>query len=163
MICEECGFDKPLVADRGHGIRRCVDCSEKNYKSTQRAYYERNREAVKQRTTLAQTNRLAAWVEYFKSIHGDNLACECCGISLAWPGSSTDKTNIVHFDHRHGGIASVKKSPTKWIRSRWPTDDNKRIFDACDFGLLCNRCNRCLPTERRGEWLLQALEYHGKK
>jgi hypothetical protein len=160
MVCEECGLDKPLVANRGYNIRRCLDCSDLNYRKKQREYYERNRDAVKARTTQAQADRLAAWVEHFKSIYGIVPFCQCCNKKLNWPGEGDDKSTSVHFDHRHGGIESIKTAPTKWFRSRRPTEENIKIFDDCDFGLLCTDCNRCLPTQDRGEWLHKALKYY---
>ena len=162
MICLDCNTEKPIeefTADRGKSIRRCKLCSLRLKKLQKRKYYDRNTQLAKDCTTANQSDRIAAWALYLQNKYGDPI-CECCNKILSWPGKS--KSGSVHFDHRHGGTEVINTAPTKWMRCRRPTLENITIFESCDFGILCDDCNRCLPTANRGEWLKKALEYYDK-
>lgn len=162
MFCSDCQSEKLIeefTANRGKSIRRCKLCSIKLEKLQKRKYYERNIQLAKIRTTANQADRIAEWALYLQNKYSDPF-CECCNKKLFWPGKG--KSGSVHFDHRHGGIEVITGGPTTWMRCRRPTLDNIAIFESCDFGILCDDCNRCLPTMNRGEWLKKALEYYDK-
>lgn len=104
-------------------------------------------------------NRQKEWKRYFQNKFGDPF-CECCHKALLWPGSE-NKLDTVHFDHRRGD-EMIKQSPAFWTRDHAVTLENIAIFESCDFGILCNRCNMLLPTDNRLEWLEKATEYAKK-
>ena len=92
------------------------------------------------------------WLKYFSSKYGDEINCQACNISLTWFGD-----NQV-FDHRHGGN-EVISSPAHWLSIHMPTKENILIWESCDFGILCNKCNRCIPTIDRINWLENVTRY----
>lgn len=158
--CEVCGLDKPLVANRGKSIRRCTDCSILNIQKVKQKYYERNKQHIKERSRHNKIDRLVEWITYFKKKYGKIPFCQCCSKQLTWHGDC--KLTAVHFDHRHGGSETIKGSPAKWFFGRRATLENIKIFDSCDFGILCGECNMNLPTRNRGQWLQQAFIYYEK-
>jgi len=103
---------------------------------------------------------LKEWELYFISKYGE-LVCEICGRKLRFynPGMKYDKKETVHFDHRNGGKEIIKGSPKVWLRSHNPTKENIELWQSCGFGLLCDLCNRMLPTKDREQWILQAYNY----
>lgn len=128
----------------------------------QRAYYLRNTERIKERTRVFMDARMSDWRDYLQSRYGDPV-CQLRDKQLMWFGLTNKKSTTVHFDHRHGGIEPIDCQPTKWMRARHCTPKNQAIFEECDFGLLCNVCNRMLPTLNRDQWLAKLEEYHGTK
>ena len=128
---------------------------------SKRSYYLRNREKVKERSRRFMDARMSDWRDYLQSYYGDP-ECQLCDKKLMWFGLTNDKATIVHFDHRRGGIEYIKCQPTKWMRARHCTPENQVLFESCDFGILCNVCNRMLPTLNRNEWLAKLEEYHGQ-
>ncbi len=107
-----------------------------------------SRKATKKRY---HSSRRQSWNEYFVELYGERPSCEVCQCSLKW--------DQVIFDHRHGGTAPIKGKPSNWLRSHWCDDQNIAIWQASDFGVLCNRCNVNLPTKGRLDWLRNALDY----
>lgn len=159
MKCDVCDLEKQdsdFVANRGKKVRRCRLCALANCKITQRKYYKDNASLVKDRTTKSQAQRISEWATYFQSKYGDPF-CECCNKALRWAGQDK-KSESVHFDHRRGNEV-INTSPTKWIRCRRATPTNIAVFESCNFGILCDDCNRCLPTHNRMQWLKKAMTY----
>ena len=72
----------------------------------------------------------------------------------------------------HGDVLTVLKqmpdesvqmcvtSPPYWGLRDYGND--AQIWDDCDFGILCNRCNLLLPTKDRKEWLKNVTRYINK-
>jgi hypothetical protein len=130
---------------------------EADYK---RAYYQRNVERVKARSRRFMDARMSDWRDYLQSRYG-KPSCQLCDKQLMWFGLTPDKSSTVHFDHRHDGIEPIACQPTKWMRTRHCTPENQAIFEKCDFGILCDACNRMLPTRNRSQWLAKLEAYHG--
>lgn len=63
------------------------------------------------------------------------------------------------IDHRHGDNEPIKGTPRSFYEKRPFNERNLKTWEECNFGILCNRCNFCLPTRNRAEWLLAALDY----
>lgn len=126
-----------------------------------RSYYLRNKEKVIERSRRFMEARMSDWREYLQSYYGDPV-CQLCDKELMWFGLTSNKATTVHFDHRYGGTESIDCQPTKWMRARYCTPENQAIFEECDFGILCNVCNRMLPTLNRDQWLAKLEEYHGE-
>lgn len=95
---------------------------------------------------------LSLWKEIFKDSN-----CEVCNKVLIF--RSNDKNTSMHFDHRMNGLEIIKKSPGAWLGSHPPNDKNLAIWNSCNFGKLCHRCNASLPTLNRKEWLIKVIEY----
>jgi hypothetical protein len=97
--------------------------------------------------------RLSTWSKVIPSI----VNCGCCGCRISF--EPRPDMGIIHFDHRSGGTEAIDKTPRKWLKNHPPTIENIKIWESCDFGFLCIRCNQLLPTRNRVEFLKNALKY----
>ena len=95
---------------------------------------------------------LKRWTEYLPK----NPTCEICGKKLFY--FSGDNKKSVCFDHKNGKLP-IKENPSSWTRQREPTHENIGIWNKCNFGVLCNQCNRRLPTKNREEWIKKVTKY----
>lgn len=97
------------------------------------------------------------WAEYFTKRYGGHPECELCGKQLEWTGRSG---NFVTFDHRNGGEEYIKLGPSSW-KSQVFSLKNIKLWESCDFGILCTRCNSNLPTNliKRRERLTRFITY----
>jgi hypothetical protein len=98
-----------------------------------------------------QVKILAEWKDIVKSIYGE-FRCQCCGCQVGWYRAGNGKSmNTLTLDHRTGNEA-IECPPYDYLRVNYPTDENIALFESCDFGMLCSRCNRKLgPPEGRME------------
>lgn len=135
----------------------------KQYKSpASKRWFDKNRLRKNESNRVTKMRYLIAWRAYCQSKFGDPK-CEICHRALVW--FSGDITNSVNFDHRHGGDASIKTkregraSVNNWLRTRPCNEKNIKIFESCDFGILCQRCNQFLPTINREDWMRRAIRY----
>lgn len=85
--------------------------------------------------------------------------CGVCGKVLFFKGHSQKET--IHFDHRKENCA-IKCKLSNWLMSNFRTPKNQRIWDSCDFGILCHWCNMFIPTKNRKEWLRKVAKYVNK-
>jgi len=70
-----------------------------------------------------------------------------------------DFVRAINFDHRNGGKESIKGNPSSWLDRHICNKENIKIWKSCDFGTLCIRCNRMLPTKKRKEWFQRVKKY----
>ena len=104
-----------------------------------------------------QVRYQSAWQKYFKHSYGHEPTCQVCSKQLTW--DIGDKLSIVNFDHRHGGNEVIRCSPSHWWKRRPCSPENVRIWQDCDFGILCHNCNRALPTKNRLAWIQSVVKY----
>lgn len=95
------------------------------------------------------------WSIFFKNEYG---RCQICDVKLSY--TKNDKVPTVTFDHRHGN-EFIKCKPSSFVRTHPCNDKYMRIWRACDFGILCRRCNAVLPTKNRTAWLTDVVQYVG--
>jgi hypothetical protein len=97
------------------------------------------------------------WLPYLKTKYGNPPKCQCCGKKLSW----TTKVRIlmVHLDHQNGGEELIKRTPMSWVGKNRFCEKNTKIFELCDFGVLCHSCNKSLPTKNRAMWLKSVTDY----
>lgn len=86
--------------------------------------------------------------------------CEICGVRLVF--NSRNSNTSIHFDHTQENC-DIKVSPMTWLIRRAYNEINKKIWLRCNFGWLCGKCNRALPTIGREKWLKKALQYAERK
>lgn len=163
--CPRCGLNKPLdefYKNRNRKIpysgyckkchcKVCSDGAKKKY-SEIKAY---NRKLFEK--------YLGGWKEYFKNKYGENPKCEVCGKTLSFDsltsyGNCNGKRTDICFDHKHRNV-EIKTSPSNWFHKRVCSARNIAIWESCNFGLLCIKCNSLLPTDNREEWLELAIKY----
>jgi hypothetical protein len=162
MICRVCNQTLPLndfPANRGqavNGLFRCKSCSKREETLAKDKHYAANKEIIKKRSTAFHKARQTEWNTYFQNQYGDPY-CQICDKKLEW--HSGNKSLSVHFDHKHGlGISELAK-PSTWLRVRYCTPENISVFENCDFGILCNHCNRVIPTLNRKQWVDKLVKY----
>jgi hypothetical protein len=85
------------------------------------------------------------WLKYFRIYFGAKPVCSLCRKRLYWTHKEHGKR--VCFDHRTGSEPIKSKSPRTWIQNRPCNDENKAIFEKCNFGILCRACNLLLPSD----------------
>lgn len=128
---------------------KIIERSRRNFKIR----YAKDKVKLNKRRHEIRAEILASWsgIIPFESL------CQICGKKVYF--NNKDQKNAVHFDHRRNNSESIKCSPVNWLRTKRYTIENKKIWDSCDFGILCLKCNINLPTIGRIEWLKKALEY----
>jgi hypothetical protein len=154
--CPRCKTEKPISAfyKRLGGLVARSYCKECEKIDTAR-YRPSIRENEKRRRRI----KIQAWYEWFKGVYGENPKCQCCGTEMVWyAGNKKKMLNAVVFDHRNGGNEPIKHLHA-WLTGRDVNERNTKIILSCDFGVICKRCNICLPTKNRVEWLNNAKKY----
>jgi hypothetical protein len=116
-------------------------------------YQKKYRKNLNKYQSKFYIKNLEEWKEYFIKF----VKCEICGKSISFNSGSIKKS--IHFDHRMGGVESIKGSPTFWLYRHRRNKKNETIWNSCNFGKLCYRCNKFLPTVDREKWLKKALKY----
>lgn len=82
--------------------------------------------------------------------------CQICEEKIYFMNRNSKKA--IHFDHRIDGCTIVG-SPTQWLLKHNYNKKNKDIWDSCNFGMLCGKCNRALPTKDRRMWVFNVMKY----
>ena len=152
--CWRCKKDLPITSfwkDKGRKdgfCHACKDCMSK----VDYDWRKRNKERVNLRTRTRRRRCVDSWRGYFSKF----MHCECCGKTVHFSsGSSKDS---ICFDHRRGGEA-IKGQPTNWLQSTIRTPASQLLWESCDFGKLCQRCNSMLPSKNRKEFIRMVMKY----
>lgn len=114
-------------------ISKCIECVKK---------YDNNPKAKARRRkhrNLSRKEWEIALQQRFGTPH-----CQICGRQLRWFGNG--KTESVHWDHRNGYDST--RHPSDILRCRY-SEERFNEFIARNYGILCNSCNRGLPTDLR--------------
>ena len=108
--------------------------------------------ALRNHNEFSENNR-NNWKKYFKS---KNLLpiCEICGKKLKF----FDGRLGVNFDHKKKDLL-IKVSPSIWLGTHKVSKENIKIFESCNFGILCSECNNFLPTEDRERLMKGLVKY----
>ena len=142
--------------DTKNDLRQCDKCgtikSLKDFPRSKRCYLGRSGSCK-----ICKVKYRDTWLPYFIKKYGEHPLCTICNKILTW--EIKDKIKKAHFDHRHGGSEAIAMSPSTWYQARFCTKENIRIFESCDFGILCVRCNSNIPTKDRKEWLQKITKY----
>lgn len=128
----------------------------KKYRETHKEYfreYDKNRKGEKSiNDRLIKAARINSWIGYIPK----ETNCEICGKKIFFKGHVLGET--IHFDHKHEN-SIIKENPSHWIRRKFRTKENQKIWESCKFGFLCRDCNTRLPTKNRKEWIRKADKY----
>lgn len=132
----------------------CKECHTKKRKEYQLKHIDERKAYAKE---FFKQNMLS-WATYFPK----EMFCEICGVSLYF--NKKDKMHSVHFDHINKETEKIIwLCPGQWLRHHPCTLANIEIWESCNFGKLCHRCNAFLPTENREEYLLKVMKYVNSK
>lgn len=159
-------LNKEKISERGKKYYRL---NKERIAIVTKKYRQENREKIKERSKqYYQKNRdkclnrySSGWIYYFNK-RNPNPKCEICEKELRYfsrqRGQKAQDSICVNFDHKKNGLP-IKQCPSHWIRSHRPSIENIAIWEFCNFGVLCNRCNIMLPTENRKKWIEKATQY----
>lgn len=144
---------RPAHSTRGVILMKFLS-QEKLYR---REYLKRNREKANRWAKKTRERFRREWANFFQSIYGDPT-CQLCGYPLTYIGST--QIDGIHWDHRNGGRATIKCT-SRFIRSHACNSENQRLWLSCDFGMLCWKCNRILPTDltARKQFIRNLIKY----
>lgn len=82
--------------------------------------------------------------------------CEICGIKIYF--NNGNRKLAIHFDHRDENVP-IKEMPSQWLLSHKRTLENERLWTSCNFGMLCGKCNRNIPTKNRRNYVAKLNKY----
>jgi hypothetical protein len=82
--------------------------------------------------------------------------CQICGKEIYFNRKIIQ--DCICFDHKHENCA-IKTNPSYWLPLHPRTPENQKIWESCDFGMLCNRCSCNLPTKNRKEVVTNINQY----
>lgn len=120
-----------------------------------RAHYKNNVEQSRIKGERYMSRCVKSWAEYIP----ESTRCQVCGKIIFFKNHPRKET--IHFDHKHDTCA-IKITPATWMLRKVRTEANQKIWDSCDFGMLCLDCNKRLPTKNRKEWLEKVIAYVNK-
>ncbi len=121
-------------------------------------YRQSNFEKIAKRNEAQRQEYISDWVNYFKNKYGESPKCRVCGRDLEWKLNGKRTSKSVCFDHKSNGLL-IKRSPYCWYQTHSCNDRNIKVWEQCNFGILCCRCNFFLPTENREKWFEQIKQY----
>jgi hypothetical protein len=124
------------------------------YREYAKRYAAANREYLNNSTRRHRKANIDSWRGYFAG----KSRCQLCGRRVVYSSGISKKS--IHFDHRNGGSEIIKGSPMSWFGGHPRNKVNEKILESCNFGILCFRCNKFLPTEDRTLWLENAMRYN---
>ena len=126
---------------------------KRSCQSYSKKYYKLNKSQIDKRLEKYHEKRRLEWDKVLPKVSN----CEVCGKNLYLRHKDRKKT--IHFDHRHGGTEAIKVAPSTWIKNNGLSKKTKKVFDSCDFGILCGWCNKHIPTKDRLVWLNKLTNY----
>ncbi len=158
--CNKClQFKFESKFNRSNNTKRPVQYTCKLcLKSVGERYYKENKKLLYKKSRKFRKKYIAQWYEWLKSEYGNPVHCEICNKTLFF--DSGNKRQRPHFDHRDGGKELIG-SPPSAVYALKITEERKNLFRSCDFGILCDDCNKFLPTnlEKRNNILIGIIKY----
>ena len=121
--------------------------------TTDAKYYRKHRKKRLLQAAIRRNEYLTEWEGFIPKVYN----CEICGKEIYF--HNKDITKAIHFDHRHEGEESIKTSPFSFLQTHKRTPALEKIWVECDFGKLCTKCNKLMPTLHRKEWLEKVNKY----
>ena len=134
-----------------------------------REYYHRNKERIAKLRAASYLNHkedysrrwhewrdqnVKSWEGFFPIV----TPCQMCGVPIRYNCKDTNKS--IHFDHTREDVP-IKIRPSSWLVRNRRTPENEAIWKSCNFGMLCGRCNRRLPTAGREQFIKDVVRYWG--
>jgi 5-methylcytosine-specific restriction endonuclease McrA len=146
--------ERKAQTDRKYAIENRVKIAmyhKKHYRDNIERY-RKNIKAWKEKNKQHYLKLLGSWEGFIPK----ETTCQVCGKTIYF--NVRNHNLAIHFDHRRGNEV-IMGSPALWLRGNRRTPEKEVIWKSCDFGMLCQNCNRMIPTNNRKEFLLKALEY----
>lgn len=165
--CSKCGelkcikdFDKYYCNKTKNTYYRsyCIDCikliSKNQYNKNKKWWknnYMKNKDKIDKRQKAYVKELLKNWHQWLKKTYGYPVECSLCNTELYF--GHKDKRKVPHFDHRRGKIEEIKYNPSSIFKLKM-TKERQELFKSCQFGILCDKCNKGLPTDLKTRRLI---------
>lgn len=159
-ICQKCNklksieeFDKYKNRERKEKYYRsyCKECIKligneqyNKHKNWYKKYYDKNKKKIDMYNSKFFTNKQKIWHKWLKETYGYPVKCSLCEIKLYF--GNKDKRKVPHFDHRRGKLEAIKYNPSSIFKLKM-TKERQELFKSCQFGILCDECNKGLTPD----------------
>lgn len=166
-ICKKCNklktikeFDKYKRKGRKEQYCRsyCITCikdiSKNQYNKNKvwwKMNYIKNKKKIDIYTSKFFTDKRKIWNVWLKKEYGYPVKCFLCKIKLYF--GHKDKRKVPHFDHKRGKLEAIKYTPSSIFKLKM-TKKRQELFKSCHFGILCDKCNKGLPTDLKTRRLI---------
>lgn len=143
---------KNIEARRAYQKKWRLDNRE-HHQIISKKWRELNKDKRKKYELIRDKIYMGSWEDYIPSVTN----CEMCNDEIKF--HSKDVWKAIHFDHRDEGKEPIKESPTNWMQRHKRNSENEAIWKECNFGMLCYKCNKFLPTIGRKQHLINSIRY----
>jgi len=136
------------MAERTEYYKKWSDRPENRKRIIERSkeYYYSHRDKMIKRSKEWRNDNITSWEKVIPKVN----RCQVCGKRILF--NTGDKRNTVHFDHRNNGKEKIKEHPSTWLRNNKYSIENEKIWNSCNFGVVCELCNKFMPTGGRKKW-----------
>lgn len=124
----------------------------KQQKGYLKEYYIKNKSEILKQQKEHRKNNLKSW-EGFISLRNN---CQICGKEIYF--NKRNRNNAIHFDHKSENVP-IKINPSEWLIIHKKTSKTQKIWESCNFGVLCSKCNSSLPTKNRRQFVINSIRY----
>lgn len=116
-------------------------------------YRQKNKVEISMKNKKDRNRFLRTWEGYIPK----KTICPICRKEIFF--NKRNKANAIHFDHKDNKKILIKEGPTTWLMSHVRNSINRKIWESCNFGMLCGRCNGFLPTKDRKKFVKRIIKY----
>lgn len=146
-INEQKEYNKKTWKSRSPEWRREHYQKYKNfYKIKSKVWREAHKEERASNMKAWLSKNQASWI----GVVPEETKCQICGKIIYFNKGKID--DAIHFDHKTNHDI-LGRTPTGWLSQFPRTPERETIWRSCNFGMLCRRCNRLLPTKNRDKVL----------
>lgn len=138
--------------------------NKEHIRKIKRAYYIKNKEKIseyhkknREKFINNANNRRQKCIDSWKGYFPEKIKCPICDKELFF--NVKNYRIAIHFDHREEGKEVIKCHPSMFLYTRFRTPENEKIWESCNFGMLCRRCNLHLHTRNRKDYLRKVIKY----
>lgn len=115
-------------------------------------YRDKNKEIIATQARKVYRENLTSWEGFIPLVAN----CQICGKEIYFNRGT--KRKAIHFDHKNSEVI-IKKCPSSFLAYNKRTPEKEKIWKSCKFGMLCNNCNRFLPTKNREKFVEGLTKY----
>ncbi len=149
------------LASRYYICRACMRIRNKTYNvknktkimQSKKRYYHENKTKIDAYSKKRYMDNLKSWEGFIPK----KTNCQICSTEIYF--NNNDRKKAICFDHKKQSVIKQKPGPTFWLGQHKRTNETELIWKKADFGMLCNKCNSFLPTDKRKEYIKKVVKY----